>query len=333
MCRTLPSLAALVVALLTASCGAPQGGPSAAPTPAVEGAGGPDGYLARFRADLLRAGVDPDALRCDSRVVWASGLRADAEAFARELDGVYAPLLEGSADEEGRERAREAAERLAMNWMIRTVILHGGTQNLGGLVLARVRWTDDSGASRPLVVFHSATTSDAEEAGSCLRSLVEAGGVRHLVNLYDGGVPLADRVEAERALATELGATYADTAEAEPGYGSWREVASDPEAGPEERAEAMREVARLVREQVLRPGGEPLRGNVYFHCAGGMHRSTLIHGVLARCLGDASLDEVREVMQVHGDYQDGAHPGGFEEPLVAFVGDFDCALLEGEAGP
>ena len=66
----------------------------------------------------------------------------------------------------------------------------------------------------------------------------------------------------------------------------------------------------------------------YFHCAGGMHRSMTVDGVIRRCLGHEPIESIEEAMQYHGAYRDEETPNGYEEPILRFVEAFDCSLLE-----
>jgi len=316
------------LALGLIACGGAQRTDSGEPTPCVEPIPPPPtDYVGRMRSSLAEAGVDPDTLECNSRVLWGSTLFADSRSLAADMEALYEPHLRRRIRDQERRSARDGVARLAFNWMIRTVIINGGAHNLGGLAVPGRSWTDESGESHPLVLLHSATTGETEEAGSCFRSLIEQGRVGHVVNLYAGSVPLTDHIEAEERVARELGATYVDAGDGSLEYGNWRDVAGDEDPTPEAREEAMRQVARLIREQVLEPRGEPPRGNVYVHCAGGMHRSMTIGGVIRRCLAEQPIEAVEEAMQYHGAYQNEETPNGYEEPILRFVEAFDCSLL------
>jgi hypothetical protein len=263
-------------------------------------------------------------------VIWAEILHDDAGAFWTDLEANIAPLLRPRLRQVDREMAQEQVTTLAMNWFIRTLLIHGDNNNLGAVVLNDHQWTDEAGVSHPLIVFHSATLPFSDREGSCLRSLIERGRVRHLINLYDGNVPLRDQIDTEARVARELGASHVDAGSPELGYRGWREIAGDDDATEEDGVEAQRVVARLIREQILRPEGAAPRGNVYFHCAGGMHRSPMLSGILRRCLANQSLAEVREAMQVHSAYVDADNEGGFEPETYEFVRSFDCSLLQSE---
>lgn len=317
---------AVFLFIILASCGSHQGDETT-PEPVVEPPPPPADYASRLELELQEAGVPLESLSCNRRVVWGETLHDDAEAFWLDLEANIAPLMRRRIRDADQEMIQEQVTSLAMNWFIRTLLIHGDNNNLGAVVLNDIQWTDAEGRSHPLIVFHSATLPFAEREGSCLRSLIEDGNVRHVVNLYDGAVPLRDQLDAEARVSQELEATHVDSANPELGYRGWREVAGDEEATDEDRLEAHRTVARLIREQILRPGGQPPQGNVYFHCAGGMHRSPMVSGILRRCIANQPLAQVRESMQAHSAYVDEENDGGWEEPTYEFVRSFDCSLL------
>ena len=55
-------------------------------------------------------------------------------------------------------------------------------------------------------------------------------------------------------------------------YGVDRLVWFESYDDPAKRDESFRAMARLIREQILMPGGAPPKGNIHLHCGGGMHR-------------------------------------------------------------
>lgn len=312
-------------------CGSPQ---EAVTTPEPEPEPQPPpptDYYSQLDLTLEAAGIDIDALNCNTDVTWGYTLRDDAESFYRDLEATISPHLRRLRDSD-REMMADQVMSMSMNWFIRVLLIHGNFNNLGAVVLPSITWTDDAGQSHPLVVFHSGTTPFAEAEGSCFRSLLGTGQVRHVINLYDGNAPLRDMIEAEERVAQQLGASYTDVSRHEE-YRSWRDVAANEEASAEEARAASEAVARLIREQILAPGGSPPRGNVYFHCAGGMHRSPLIANVLRRCIGGASPEQIDEAMHVHTAYESEARDGGYEPALREFVRNFDCSLLEQASAP
>lgn len=286
----------------------------------------PTDYRGRTAHSLQADGIDLEQMTCNLDTVWAHGLRTDAESFFNDLEASITPYLRRlrAAD---REMLSEQITMMTMNWFIRVLIIHGNYNNLGAVVLPEITWTDEAGQAHPLIIFHSGTTPFAEEQDSCFRSLLSQGRVRHVINLYDGNAPIRDQIDSETRVAQEVGASYLDVSQHE-SYRGWRDTASDEEATDEARTQAAQRVATLIREQIITPDGSPPQGNIYFHCAGGMHRSPLIASVLRRCVANESMEQVEEAMRIHGAAEEG-DDAGFEPPILEFVRDFDCALLEG----
>ncbi len=316
-----------ILVVIIAGCGSHQ---EQVTTPvAVEApAAVPDDYRGRTAHLLREDGIDLDDIHCNQRVIWAGHLQEDSQAFYRDLEAYLSPLMRRRIRRADREMAQEQIEALAMNWFIRALIIHGEQNNLGAVVIPQVQWTDDDGNQHPLTIFHSATTPYAAEDDSCFRSLLRNGRVRRVIKLYDGDVPLRDLLDAEAHVAEEMGAEYVDTSQGELTYRGWREIAANAEASDEERATAVERLTALIRDHILAPGGQAPTGNVYFHCAGGMHRSPLVAGILRRCVAQESADVVREAMQIHAAYQSSDDQGGWEQPLLDFVERFDCSLLD-----
>jgi hypothetical protein len=287
---------------------------------------GPDEHAPPCLAEnLMAAGVERAELRCNSDNAYGRALRSDAKLAAADLLELVEPHLE-TLDAAEAEALRDEMVDAVMWWLVRGILLEGDNNNLGAVVVEGHSWTDESGRSHPLTVFRTGFTPDPRGQESCYRSLLESGRVRHVLNLYDGEMHVDDLVEAERAAAEEIGATY--VLARDQGYGLWRDtLRSHPEPGPE-RAEALQAIGRLIREQILEPGGGSPRGNVLIHCGGGMHRTGMIVGVLERHVNGTPMEEVERAYRFHVDYEDADNPGGTEEDNLAVIRDFDPAFLE-----
>ena len=184
--------------------------------------------------------------------------------------------------------------------------------NLGAVRLKGRTYRDGQGKERPLLVFRSGLTlQEGGGASACFRSLTGVAGVKHVINLYAGKFPFHDLIDQERAQAKSQGVEYFDLREH--GDLGWRGLVEEEQQYEQNRGEAQRRVAKLIREQLLRPGGAAPRGNLYFHCAGGMHRSGMLFGVLRRCIKG---------------YISESEPGGFEPLNLRFIREFDCSLIK-----
>ncbi|MCS6915608.1 MAG: hypothetical protein RMK29_00130 [Myxococcales bacterium] len=277
---------------------------------------------------LLRsAGVDPAQIRCNRDNRWGDTLRQDAQAGAAELMAAAGPALRPLSTEE--HAALQKKLQGILFWrMVRAVIIEGNNNNIGVIALRGRSYIDSSGRRRPLLVFRSGLTPSPQAPGSCFQSLLQAGGVRHVVNLFDGDIPAADLVAAEARAAAAAGASYTTASDDSAGYGPWRELLRNHYDDPERRLQASRSVARLIREQILAPGGAPPRGNIHIHCGGGMHRSGMIAGILERCINREPLEVVEAHYRYHVGWRGPDRPGGLEEGNLRFIREFDCTLLE-----
>lgn len=271
---------------------------------------------------LQQAGIAVKRIACNGRVVWIP-----------ELNVLSKRAISDIAAREGLKLSpaqRKNARRVILGYMVRLVFQQLGTQNLGAMRLKGWSYTDAQGKEHPLLVFRSGVTTDAKAAGSCLRSLLGAGGVKHIVNLYGGHFPLHEFIRAEKEVARELGATHFDLATTGT---HWRKLIKRPESYQRNREKVMQTVATLIRDKILRPGGRVPRGNVYFHCGGGMHRSGMIFGILRRCINGDDMKLIEEEYKRHTAYQNEKRPGGYEALNVRFIREFDCSLLEGSRAP
>ena len=230
------------------------------------------------------------------------------------------------SDEE-RAATREQLRKLVFWRLVRAVLLEGDNNNFGVVPLRGYHFVDSEGVTRPVLLFRTGFTPAPERPGSCYRSLLGAG-VRHVVNLFDGDIPAADLVAQESRAAAAAGASYhVATDEEGGGYGPWRDLLRKHYEEPAAWEKAMAAVARLVREQLLRPGGAAPRGHLHLHCGGGMHRTGMIVGVVEKCVNGAPMEEVEAHYRRHVGWRDPAHPGGAEEGNLRFLRDFDCARL------
>ena len=90
----------------------------------------------------------------------------------------------------------------------------------------------------------------------------------------------------------------------------------------------MNTVAKMIRNQVLKPSGQAPQGNLYLHCVGGMHRTGIVFGILQRCINGSTMDEVEEIYRKHTAYVSESDPRGYEPLNLRFIAAFDCSLLK-----
>ncbi len=149
-----------------------------------------------------------------------------------------------------------------------------------------------------------------------------------MINLYDGDMKMDELVDGERRAAEEHGASYVVTAEQD--YGSWRDALREHLDDGPRRHTAMADLARVIREQILAPGGGPPQGNILIHCGGGMHRSGMVTGILQKVVNGDPWPEIEAGYRYHVGYQSEQIPGGFEPENLDVIRDFDPALLRPE---
>jgi hypothetical protein len=268
---------------------------------------------AEVRRVLAHAGISSSAINCNSDVYWHQEFRGYAEQAIRGIARSW--KMKPSPEQQ------EAGSAVVVHYLVRTMFQLLKPNNLGAMWLELGK-NDVSKRGRRILVFRSAINTDAKDPEGCLQTLIRHGGVRHVINLYSGDMPLDDFLEEERKATRALGATHVSVT------GPWRQSIKSSAQYQRNRGRVMQQLAQLIKDRILRPGGKPPRGHVHVHCGGGMHRTGMVYGVLQRCLGRASPQAVRETFQRHTGYRSAREPGGFEALNLKFIEDFDCRLLE-----
>ena len=310
----------LIIALLAvASLTACQSVPVAVKTyPHVAA---PDYYQDRLDA----AGINMAGITCNSDNWWLETLKDESKLSAELLQEklkTHSLLSENSAPSE----VHDVLNDHMMSWIVRTGLILRGGHNFGAIVLKNHYWQDESGRRQPLVIFRSAYTAYPERDGSCFGSLLENANVKHVVNIYgDDFIYVQDLDQAESHAAESAGATYALTDKMD--YGPWRHTIAEYPLPSAERTRAMKDVARLINEQILHPGGDPPRGNILIHCGGGMHRTGMIIGILQKVINGMPMEAIAAEYRYHVSYQNEDDPGGFEQGNLDFIRDFDPLLI------
>ncbi len=221
---------------------------------------------------------------------------------------------------------KKKARYQALGYLVRSTFEQMQTQNLGVLQIKGRSYEDSSGGIHPLLIFRSAIIIEQKNSGSCFNSLIKSANVKHVINLYGGSFPLQDKIKEEKEQARKLGVSYFDAMN-QPNL-CWRKLVEEEECYLDNFKVAMKRLAEVIQQQILRPDGNPPRGNIYLHCAGGMHRSGIIFGVLRRCLNDDSMEDIEKEYKRHTAFTSDEQPGGFESLNIKFIKDYDCSLLK-----
>lgn len=265
---------------------------------------------------LREAGIDPADIHCNSSMYWYSELDLYADKAADEIAGVLS--VEFDAEK------RKATSRILLGYLVRSMFEHLKPNNLGVMRLKGRFYESDDGR-HPLLIFRSGVMTDADEPGSCLQSLLGAGRVRHVINLYGSSFPLHDYIKAEMQAAEAAGGTCHNEAESNR---PWRELIEKPDQYEQNVKTAMQRIAELIKTQILHPGGKQPVGNILMFCGGGMHRTGMTYGILQRCINNEPSESIEETYKRHTAYRSEMEPGGYEALNLRFVREFDCSLLK-----
>ena len=278
-----------------------------------------------FWQSVKASGIDIDCITCNSQNRYGSLLKSSADDSAVKLRKKLAPFFKELETGEKKHLMDELEDHI-MWAMVRGVLIEGDNNNFGLIVLKGKYWTDENDKKHPLVIFRTAFTPSPDKKDSCYRSILECANVKHVINLYDGEMELDDLIKGERETAALLGATYVRTAEL--GYGHWRAtIRSNPEKN-DKRDKATRNLARLIKEQILMPDGKSPKGNILIHCGGGMHRTGMVIGVLQKIFNGVSMEDIAKTYSYHVGYKNKEHPGGFEQGNLDFIKEFPVELLK-----
>lgn len=259
---------------------------------------------------------------CRSQTVWSTKVYGLSKTAAADLvRGLY-----GEAVPPG---ATKKTQRAVFWWMIRALLVEGGYHNAAGMELKGYR----TAAGEPLRLYRSGYTAAPQRPGSCFHHLVHQRGVRHVLNLYDGPMYTADLDAAEASVVSAQGGQYSRD------QSHWRDEMRDAwrargtegdKAYEAARAKAHRAVAHKIRH-LLGIGGEPRRGHLHVHCGGGMHRTSMVVGVIDRCVNGTSAQVLAERYRRHVGWTGPDSPGGYEAQNLDFIESFPCALIRSPA--
>lgn len=268
---------------------------------------------------------------CTSFTEWSLLVYPNAKRSAGLILKDLRPHLKASLSPQQKKKLLKSIRTHVMGAIVRTEILAKRQHNLGVIKLKGRYWDDTTGVRRPLLVFRGAFTSSPTQPGSCVQFLLNQANVRHLVSLYDGDLlAVEDLRQQEKKAASKVRATYVETRDFNKRYGHWRHALQQKSTfkNPKALRKVMKQVAMLIQDQILRPGGKAPRGNVFFHCGGGMHRSGVLAGVLRRCINQEDMKKITRLHKYHSAYTSAKKMGGYEPLLVRFIREFDCSLLK-----
>jgi protein-tyrosine phosphatase len=276
-----------------------------------------------LRRVLSEGGIEPERIHCNTLVRWERSLKRYAE---RAVEGLAE--LWGAPPDPAK---KDVIVHRVLGFLVRSFYDQVHPHNMGVVRIKGHWFRDDTGRRRPLLLFRSAVTTPTSERRECFESLIRHGAVRHIINLYGGSFPFYDLIDEEKKVAKTLGAAYFDAAR-EPRL-VYRGLVKREEEYQANLPKAMDNMAVLIRDKLLRPEGEPPKGNLYIHCGGGMHRSGMLFGVLRRCINGESMELIETEYKRHTGYESAERPGGYEALNIRFIRDFDCSLLKKSPSP
>lgn len=312
-----------VTCLLTLACGATQSATQPSDAEQVVSSG------ARAQNPLI-------GTTCNSRQLWSTTAYPLSKVAGRQFlkeavrHGVTLPV-----DVTAKKALLKSTRSAVFWWMIRVLTVEGGRHNSAALPLRGFTTRD----GKPLWLVRSGYTAQPSRKGSCYAGLVGGGGVRHVLNLYDGDMFTDDLDAAEQSVVTAAGGTYAH-----PTNQGWRGAtrttwkawhnAKNPTATRAlqaayvaARTAAAKIVAATIQQHLLQPAGTRPSGHLLVHCGGGMHRTGMVVGVLDRCINGTAMARIEADYKRHVGWQSAAHPGGFEAQNLDFIQHFPCEMI------
>ncbi|TNE43623.1 MAG: hypothetical protein EP343_32935 [Deltaproteobacteria bacterium] len=268
---------------------------------------------------------------CTSFTEWSLLVYPNAKRSASLIMKELTPHLKTALSAPQKKKLLKSIRTHVMGAIVRTDILSKRQHNLGVIKLKGRYWDDTTGVRHPLLIFRGSFTPAPTKPGSCIQFLLNQANVRHLVSLYDGDLlDVDDLRQQEKQAASKAQASYVETRDFNKRYGHWRHALQQKATfnNPKALRKVMKQVAMLIQEQILKPGGKAPQGNVFFHCGGGMHRSGVLAGVLRRCINREDMKKITRLHKYHSAYTSAKKTGGYEPLLVRFIREFDCSLLK-----
>ena len=216
------------------------------------------------------------------------------------------------------DKQRGKAKHGLIGFFVRELFELKRDDNIGAVVL--------KGFERPVILFRGSTMVGVEEQNSTFRNLIEKGNVTNVANLYAGSFPLHDLIAKEAELCGEYGVAHHDERKQVP-MRQWRKLIDDEELFFENKTKSEEIVSQVIKDIVM-PGGEAPKGNLFLHCGGGMHRTGMIVGIIRRYFNNDSIEEIKADYQRHVAWKSEDDQGGYEDLNVRFIEEFDLSVLD-----
>lgn len=155
-------------------------------------------------------------------------------------------------------------------------------------------------------------SSFLNKAPGCINELVEKGGVRSVVNLYNKGdldshtqLSIEEKEHFQKAGAQ----IYTDVLNYQYKF---------KEVKKEKIIEKVAEIISVVKS---------VPGNVLMHCYGGMHRTGLVFAVMQKCFNKVPLEQVLNEYHCHVAYESEEKAGGRHKDNEELIRDYPCEKL------
>ena len=265
---------------------------------------------------MMREGqIDETKIDGNSNCFWDQN--AELKTFR---DSILKRFLEACGQYEPNETQKKCAKHVVLGWLVRRMFICRKDRNMGAVVLKDMY--DECG--RPIVLFRSPVMT---YSGSCFRDLLTHGRVRTVHSVYAGTFPIYDWIEMEiresKVKAQPSCLYFDERTKRKPR--KWRRLVDDYDKSPEHvKRNAMILCARQIVE-ILRSCAN---GNVLVHCAGGMHRTGMLVGIIRRYINKDPIELVVEDYKRHVAFESSERPGGYEESNVRFIRNFDLDILD-----
>lgn len=287
-------------------------------------------FDAPTKAAFEAAGVDPASLGGNSGAFWGESPFTIKAARTQIIDAirVAAGGYEPTPEQKGE------ATYIIMGHLVRVMFQSHGGHNIGAVPLKGMTTPD----GKPVLLVRTQAMADSGAKGSCFRTLIETGVVKHVNNLYNGHFPIMDFIDGEVSICAAARKksksnvpTFMDE-RANKVTRKWRRMVDEKDewSDPQRMRNAMALCADQIND-ILRPDGKSPVGGILLHCAGGMHRTGIIYALIRRHVNDDPIEDIIDDYKRHVDWKSDDQPGGFEALNVRFIKEFDVSLLASDS--